>query len=162
MWLGKAPNPPGDGQGPSGPAVRWNNTARGTSHPHAPRAGVKNADEAELRLLASQPLDITVHNVQDFPQLSTLAGLLSRLICQKVQGRRLRGVPGEWAGGDHAHSPASPIWTLWAEEQGLAPLRNSPNPLAALFPWLLGGLQPPPGEHLSFLEAAARGGRRSC
>ncbi|XP_072591481.1 collagen alpha-1(XX) chain isoform X2 [Vulpes vulpes] len=48
--------------------------------------GVKNADEAELQLLASQPLDITVHNVQDFPQLSTLAGLLGRLICQKVQG----------------------------------------------------------------------------
>nr|XP_012421250.1 PREDICTED: collagen alpha-1(XX) chain [Odobenus rosmarus divergens] len=48
--------------------------------------GVKNADEAELQLLASPPLDITVHNVQDFPQLGTLAGLLSRLICQKVQG----------------------------------------------------------------------------
>uniref|UniRef100_A0A452VB27 Collagen type XX alpha 1 chain n=1 Tax=Ursus maritimus TaxID=29073 RepID=A0A452VB27_URSMA len=50
-----------------------------------PAAGVKNADEAELQLLASPPLDITVHNVQDFPQLGTLAGLLSRLICQKVQ-----------------------------------------------------------------------------
>uniref|UniRef100_A0A671FMT5 Collagen type XX alpha 1 chain n=1 Tax=Rhinolophus ferrumequinum TaxID=59479 RepID=A0A671FMT5_RHIFE len=59
--------------------------------------GVKNADEAELRLLASQPLDITVHNVQDFPQLSTLAGLLSRLICQKVQGRRLHGGPASAA-----------------------------------------------------------------
>ncbi|XP_015850503.2 collagen alpha-1(XX) chain isoform X2 [Peromyscus maniculatus bairdii] len=49
--------------------------------------GVKNADEAELKLLASQPLDITVHNVLDFPQLATLAALLSRLICQKIQGR---------------------------------------------------------------------------
>ncbi|XP_047395544.1 collagen alpha-1(XX) chain [Sciurus carolinensis] len=49
--------------------------------------GVKNADEAELKVLASQPLDITMHNVLDFPQLATLAGLLSRLICQKVQGR---------------------------------------------------------------------------
>ncbi|XP_045152907.1 collagen alpha-1(XX) chain [Echinops telfairi] len=54
--------------------------------------GVKNADEAELRLLASQPLDITVHNVLDFPQLRTLAGLLGRLICQRVQGR---GLPPE-------------------------------------------------------------------
>lgn len=54
---------------------------------------MKNADEAELQLLASPPLDITVHNVQDFPQLGTLAGLLSRLICQKVQGGS-RG-PGE-------------------------------------------------------------------
>ncbi|XP_075820080.1 collagen alpha-1(XX) chain [Microtus pennsylvanicus] len=49
--------------------------------------GVKNADEAELKLLASQPLDITVHNVLDFPQLATLAALLSRLVCQKIQGR---------------------------------------------------------------------------
>eukprot|EP00072_Mus_musculus_P073013 XP_017174776.1 PREDICTED: collagen alpha-1(XX) chain isoform X1 [Mus musculus] len=49
--------------------------------------GVKNVDEAELKLLASQPLDITVHNVLDFPQLDTLAPLLSRLICQKIQGR---------------------------------------------------------------------------
>ncbi|XP_059118101.1 collagen alpha-1(XX) chain [Peromyscus eremicus] len=49
--------------------------------------GVKNADEAELKLLASQPLDITVHSVLDFPQLATLAALLSRLICQKIQGR---------------------------------------------------------------------------
>ncbi|KAM5245931.1 collagen alpha-1(XX) chain [Ctenodactylus gundi] len=55
--------------------------------------GVKNADEAELKLLASWPLDITVHNVLDFPQLATLAGLLSRLICQKVQGRSKGRVP---------------------------------------------------------------------
>uniref|UniRef100_A0A8C0HZB7 Collagen alpha-1(XX) chain n=1 Tax=Balaenoptera musculus TaxID=9771 RepID=A0A8C0HZB7_BALMU len=48
--------------------------------------GVKNADGAELRLLASPPLDITVHSVQDFPRLGPLAGLLSRLVCQKVQG----------------------------------------------------------------------------
>ena len=52
-----------------------------------PKAGVKNADEAELKILASQPLDITVHNVLDFPQLATLAALLSRLVCQKIQGR---------------------------------------------------------------------------
>nr|XP_037838927.1 collagen alpha-1(XX) chain [Chlorocebus sabaeus]XP_037838928.1 collagen alpha-1(XX) chain [Chlorocebus sabaeus] len=47
--------------------------------------GVKNADEAELRLLASPPRDITVHNVLDFPQLGALAGLLSRLVCQRLQ-----------------------------------------------------------------------------
>uniref|UniRef100_A0A671FM71 Collagen alpha-1(XX) chain n=1 Tax=Rhinolophus ferrumequinum TaxID=59479 RepID=A0A671FM71_RHIFE len=69
--------------------------------------GVKNADEAELRLLASQPLDITVHNVQDFPQLSTLAGLLSRLICQKVQGRRLHGGPAKPASAAPALDPLS-------------------------------------------------------
>ncbi|VFV43666.1 Hypothetical predicted protein [Lynx pardinus] len=69
--------------------------------------GVKNADEAELQLLASRPLDITVHNVQDFPQLGTLAGLLSRLICQKVQGRSRAPVAST------AGSPSSPD-TLFA------------------------------------------------
>nr|KAF6470990.1 collagen type XX alpha 1 chain [Molossus molossus] len=69
--------------------------------------GVKNADEAELRLLASQPLDITVHNVQDFPQLSTLAGLLSRLICQQVQGRAPRSGPVKPAAAAPALDPFS-------------------------------------------------------
>ncbi|GAB5569015.1 collagen alpha-1(XX) chain isoform X7 [Prionailurus iriomotensis] len=64
--------------------------------------GVKNADEAELQLLASRPLDITVHNVQDFPQLGTLAGLLSRLVCHKVQGRSRAPVTST------AGSPSSP------------------------------------------------------
>lgn len=76
-----------------------------------PAAGVKNADDAELRLLASQPLDVTVHSVQDFPQLGSLAGLLSRLVCQKVQGRRPRRGPGERAGvarGQGPHAGRSP------------------------------------------------------
>ncbi|XP_020029331.2 collagen alpha-1(XX) chain isoform X1 [Castor canadensis] len=69
--------------------------------------GVKNADEAELKLLASRPLDITVHNVLDFPQLATLAGLLSRLICQKVQGRNLSKGPAVSAAAASAVHPHS-------------------------------------------------------
>ncbi|KAK1337084.1 hypothetical protein QTO34_001706 [Cnephaeus nilssonii] len=69
--------------------------------------GVKNADEAELRLLASPPLDITVHSVQDFPQLSTLAGLLSRLVCQQVQGRSPRPGPVQPAAATPALDPLS-------------------------------------------------------
>ncbi|KAM9589757.1 LOW QUALITY PROTEIN: collagen alpha-1(XX) chain [Trichechus inunguis] len=53
---------------------------------HVFTVGVKNTDEAKL-LLASQPPDITVHSVLDFPQLGTLASLLSRLVCQQVQGK---------------------------------------------------------------------------
>uniref|UniRef100_A0A8C3RP78 Collagen alpha-1(XX) chain n=1 Tax=Chelydra serpentina TaxID=8475 RepID=A0A8C3RP78_CHESE len=34
--------------------------------------GVKNADEAELRQVASEPLELTVYNVLDFPLLSSL------------------------------------------------------------------------------------------
>lgn len=62
---------------------------------------MKNADEAELRLLASPPRDITVHNVLDFPQLGALAGLLSRLVCQRLQdGGPRRGLG---AGQGHPH-----------------------------------------------------------
>ncbi|XP_059751998.1 collagen alpha-1(XX) chain isoform X5 [Balaenoptera ricei] len=69
--------------------------------------GVKDADGAELRLLASPPLDITVHSVQDFPRLGPLAGLLSRLVCQKVQGGRLRGGPVTPAAAAPALDPLS-------------------------------------------------------
>ncbi|XP_059563469.1 collagen alpha-1(XX) chain [Myotis daubentonii] len=72
--------------------------------------GVKNADEAELRLLASPPLDITVHHVQDFPQLSTLAGLLSRLVCQQVQGRSPRPGPEVATRGSRKSLYASCLW----------------------------------------------------
>uniref|UniRef100_A0A667H6L6 Collagen alpha-1(XX) chain n=1 Tax=Lynx canadensis TaxID=61383 RepID=A0A667H6L6_LYNCA len=72
--------------------------------------GVKNADEAELQLLASRPLDITVHNVQDFPQLGTLAGLLSRLICQKVQGRS-RAPAGSPSSPDTLFAPTDLVVT---------------------------------------------------
>uniref|UniRef100_A0A8C9XIA2 Uncharacterized protein n=1 Tax=Sander lucioperca TaxID=283035 RepID=A0A8C9XIA2_SANLU len=39
--------------------------------------GVKNADEAELRQVASEPVDLNVYNVNDFPLLSKLVGLIS-------------------------------------------------------------------------------------
>lgn len=94
--------------GPAGSSRGWEGSPtqlcdgitarRDVASPRLLYTGVKNADEAELRLLASQPLDITIHSVQDFPQLGTLAGLLSRLICQKVQGGSPRRGPGEpWA-----------------------------------------------------------------
>ncbi|XP_054580208.1 collagen alpha-1(XX) chain [Eptesicus fuscus] len=73
--------------------------------------GVKNADEAELRLLASPPLDITVHSVQDFPQLSTLAGLLSRLVCQQVQSRSPRPGPAATPALDPLSAPTSLVLT---------------------------------------------------
>nr|XP_010952644.1 collagen alpha-1(XX) chain [Camelus bactrianus] len=73
--------------------------------------GVKNADEAELRLLASPPLDSTVHSVQDFPQLCTLAGLLSRLICQKIQGRSLRRGSAATLALDPLSTPTSLVLT---------------------------------------------------
>uniref|UniRef100_F6QH03 5'-nucleotidase n=1 Tax=Monodelphis domestica TaxID=13616 RepID=F6QH03_MONDO len=54
--------------------------------------GVKNADESELTHLASLPLDVTVHNVLDFPLLGNLTSRLIRLLCWKIQ-ERSRSIP---------------------------------------------------------------------
>uniref|UniRef100_A0A8C0EXE8 Collagen alpha-1(XX) chain n=1 Tax=Bubo bubo TaxID=30461 RepID=A0A8C0EXE8_BUBBB len=47
--------------------------------------GVKNADEAELKQVASEPLDLTVYNVLDFPLLSSLIGRLTRVLCTRIK-----------------------------------------------------------------------------
>ncbi|XP_062998955.1 collagen alpha-1(XX) chain [Elgaria multicarinata webbii] len=47
--------------------------------------GVKNADEAELRHVASEPLEMTVYNVLDFPLLSSLVGRLTRVLCAWIK-----------------------------------------------------------------------------
>ncbi|KAM9296202.1 collagen alpha-1(XX) chain [Gastrophryne carolinensis] len=50
--------------------------------------GVKNADESELRQIASKPADLTVHMVPDFPMLSSLVGDVSRALCMRLKERR--------------------------------------------------------------------------
>uniref|UniRef100_A0A8C0G1B8 Collagen alpha-1(XX) chain n=1 Tax=Chelonoidis abingdonii TaxID=106734 RepID=A0A8C0G1B8_CHEAB len=47
--------------------------------------GVKNADEAELRQVASEPLELTVYNVLDFPLLSSLISRLTRVLCTRIK-----------------------------------------------------------------------------
>uniref|UniRef100_A0A8C8B081 Collagen alpha-1(XX) chain n=1 Tax=Otus sunia TaxID=257818 RepID=A0A8C8B081_9STRI len=47
--------------------------------------GVKNADEAELKQVASEPLELTVYNVLDFPLLSSLIGRLTRVLCTRIK-----------------------------------------------------------------------------
>ncbi|XP_035755165.1 collagen alpha-1(XX) chain [Egretta garzetta] len=47
--------------------------------------GVKNADEAELKQVASEPLELTVYNVLDFPLLSSLVGRLTRVLCARIK-----------------------------------------------------------------------------
>ncbi|TRY96648.1 hypothetical protein DNTS_024262 [Danionella cerebrum] len=49
--------------------------------------GVKNADEAELRQVASEPLELNVYNVNDFPLLTKLVGRLGRILCGKIEDR---------------------------------------------------------------------------
>jgi len=51
------------------------------------RPGVKNADEAELRQVASEPLDLNVYNVNDFPLLSRLLARLVHVLCGKIKER---------------------------------------------------------------------------
>uniref|UniRef100_A0A672UIA4 Collagen type XX alpha 1 chain n=1 Tax=Strigops habroptila TaxID=2489341 RepID=A0A672UIA4_STRHB len=57
--------------------------------------GVKNADEAELRQVASEPLELTVYNVLDFPLLSSLVGKLTRVLCTRIREKSNRENTGE-------------------------------------------------------------------
>ncbi|XP_069099301.1 collagen alpha-1(XX) chain [Pleurodeles waltl] len=47
--------------------------------------GVKNADEAELRQIASDPLEMTVYNVLDFHLLSSLLDRLTQVLCSRIK-----------------------------------------------------------------------------
>ncbi|XP_034001045.1 collagen alpha-1(XX) chain [Trematomus bernacchii] len=49
--------------------------------------GVKNADEAELRQVASEPVDLNVYNVNDFPLLSKLVSRLVHILCGRIEDR---------------------------------------------------------------------------
>ncbi|XP_066442447.1 collagen alpha-1(XX) chain isoform X2 [Eleutherodactylus coqui] len=50
--------------------------------------GVKNADESELREIASAPTELTLHMVPDFPMLNSLVGDVSRALCMRLKERR--------------------------------------------------------------------------
>lgn len=52
-------------------------------------SGVKNADESELRQVASEPLEINVYNVNDFPLLSKLVDRLVHILCGKIEERSI-------------------------------------------------------------------------
>ncbi|KAM9855334.1 collagen alpha-1(XX) chain-like [Aulostomus maculatus] len=61
--------------------------------------GVKNADEAELRQVASEPVDLNVYNVNDFPLLSKLVARLVHILCGRIEDRGItkRMEPGPTA-----------------------------------------------------------------
>ncbi len=46
--------------------------------------GVKNADENELKAIASEPEDTHVYNVADFSIMSTIVDGLTRKVCDRV------------------------------------------------------------------------------
>lgn len=47
--------------------------------------GVKNADENELKAIASPPQDTHVYNVADFSDMSSIVEGLTRIICDRVE-----------------------------------------------------------------------------
>uniref|UniRef100_A0A3Q1FLZ1 Collagen, type XIV, alpha 1b n=1 Tax=Acanthochromis polyacanthus TaxID=80966 RepID=A0A3Q1FLZ1_9TELE len=55
--------------------------------------GVKNADEAELRQVASEPVDLNVYNVNDFPLLSKLVARLVHILCGRIEDRGITKHP---------------------------------------------------------------------
>lgn len=48
-------------------------------------AGVKNADENELRSIASEPDEGHVYNVADFSIMSSIVEGLTRIVCEQVE-----------------------------------------------------------------------------
>ncbi|KAF3696515.1 Collagen alpha-1(XX) chain Precursor [Channa argus] len=77
--------------------------------------GVKNADEAELRQVASEPVDLNVYNVNDFPLLSKLVSRLVHILCGRIEDRSIskRMEPGPTA--DPALSFPSPADLRFSE-----------------------------------------------
>ncbi|CAI5646613.1 unnamed protein product [Oreochromis niloticus] len=77
--------------------------------------GVKNADEAELRQVASEPVDLNVYNVNDFPLLSKLVARLVHILCGRIEERGItkRMEPGPTA--DPALSYPSPTDLRFSE-----------------------------------------------
>ncbi|XP_060771295.1 collagen alpha-1(XIV) chain isoform X2 [Neoarius graeffei] len=55
--------------------------------------GVKNADENELRMIASPPEETHVYNVADFSVMSSIVEGLTRTVCQRVEylNREIKG-----------------------------------------------------------------------
>lgn len=56
---------------------------------------MKNADEAELKQVASEPLELTVYNVLDFPLLSSLVGRLTQVLCTRIKEKSNKEKSGE-------------------------------------------------------------------
>ncbi|KAK7939882.1 hypothetical protein WMY93_003208 [Mugilogobius chulae] len=65
--------------------------------------GVKNADEAELKGIASPPLDTHVYNVADFSVMSDIVEGLTRTVCERVEllDKQIKG------GGEPAPPPSA-------------------------------------------------------
>ncbi|XP_046715076.1 collagen alpha-1(XIV) chain-like isoform X4 [Silurus meridionalis] len=55
--------------------------------------GVKNADENELRMIASPPEETHMYNVADFNVMSSIVEVLTRIVCQRVEhlNREIKG-----------------------------------------------------------------------
>lgn len=55
--------------------------------------GVKNADENELKAIASKPEDTHVYNVADFSIMSTIVDGLTKTVCEGVeqQDKEIKG-----------------------------------------------------------------------
>lgn len=60
--------------------------------------GIKNADEAELRQLASEPVDLNLYNVSDFPLLTKVVARLVHILCGRIEERGIskRELSSQW------------------------------------------------------------------
>lgn len=51
----------------------------------APPSGVKNADESELKAIASASEDTHVYNVGDFNLMADIVDVLTRSVCERME-----------------------------------------------------------------------------
>uniref|UniRef100_A0A3P9MNN3 Collagen, type XIV, alpha 1b n=1 Tax=Oryzias latipes TaxID=8090 RepID=A0A3P9MNN3_ORYLA len=71
--------------------------------------GVKNADEAELRQMASEPVDLNAYNVNDFPLLSKLVSRLVHILCARIEDHGVKKRTALACRALSARNPAKPV-----------------------------------------------------
>lgn len=78
-------------------------------------AGVKNADENELKAIASPPAETHVYNVADFSVMSEIVEGLTKTVCDRVEqlDKRLKGLKSDDDGLiTRIHCRAAFLWLL--------------------------------------------------
>uniref|UniRef100_A0A3Q2Z6X3 Collagen, type XIV, alpha 1b n=1 Tax=Hippocampus comes TaxID=109280 RepID=A0A3Q2Z6X3_HIPCM len=97
--------------------------------------GVKNADEDELKAIASPPADTHVYNVADFDVMSNIVDVLTRSVCRTVE---------QLAGAQSWTLTSLPYRMRPRPKLGFALLKNSP--LSRFVCFVVGGDAEPPPE----------------
>lgn len=86
-------------------------------------SGVKNADENELKSIASPPEDTHVYNVADFSVMSDIVEGLAKTLCDQVenQDKRIRGLSAAQTVEPSSGSPHPSVITFFVTRGSSCP-----------------------------------------